>query len=264
MDEEKLLSKKEVLEKMGISYGQLYRWKRKGLIPETWFIRRSTFTGQETFFPQEKIIARIERIVSMKDDHPLDDLADLITEQVNEKLEVSFSKLRKMGWLDEQVIQMCHLEGDKRSALSLNETLCIGVLRQLKGTARKEEIDLTKRTLDKALAKGLIDRIREEALSLYILRKRLSAVGISAEISLVTIANKGAIFDPDIEVAQSLELHTILERIKLDLAKEKGCSAKEEQKQAEKAQKRLEKAQERVERAQERVEEAQERMEEDR
>jgi len=264
MDEEKLLSKKEVLEKMGISYGQLYRWKRKGLIPETWFIRRSTFTGQETFFPQEKIIARIERIVEMKDDHPLDDLADLITEQVNEKLEVAFSKLRKMGWLDEQVIQMCHLEGDKRSALSLNETLCIGVLRQLKGTARKEEIDLTKRTLDKALAKGLIDRVREEKLSLYILRKRLSAVGISAEISLVTIANEGAIFDPDIEVVQSIELRTILERIKLDLAKEKGCSAKEEQKQAEKAQKRLEKAQERVERAQERVEEAQERMEEDR
>ena len=138
------------------------------------------------------------------------------------------------------------------------------MLRQLTGTARKEEIDLTKRTLDKALAKGLIDRIREEKLSLYILRKRLSAVGISAEISLVTIANEGAIFDPDIEVAQSLELHTILERIKLDLAKEKGCSAKEEQKQAEKAQKRLEKAQERVERAQERVEEAQERLEEDR
>jgi len=25
---------------MGISYGQLYRWKRKGLIPESWFIRR--------------------------------------------------------------------------------------------------------------------------------------------------------------------------------------------------------------------------------
>ena len=64
MDEEKLLSKKEVLEKMGISYGQLYRWKRKGLIPETWFIRRSTFTGQETFFPQEKIIARISEASS--------------------------------------------------------------------------------------------------------------------------------------------------------------------------------------------------------
>jgi DNA-binding transcriptional MerR regulator len=240
MDEEKLISKKEVLKKMGISYGQLYRWKRKGLIPESWFIRRSTFTGQETFFPQEKILERIERIKAMKEDHPLDDLADLITEQVNEKLEVAFSKLRKMGWLDEQVIQVCHLREDGQSVLSLNETFCIGVLRQMRGTARKEEIDLTKRTLDEALAKGLIERIREERLSLHLLRKRLSAVGISAEISLVTIANEGAFFDPDIEVVQSIELRTLLERIKLDLAKEKEHSTKGEQKRREKAQEQAE------------------------
>ena len=41
-----LISKKEVLEKYGISYGALYRWKRIGLIPEDWFIRKSTVTGQ--------------------------------------------------------------------------------------------------------------------------------------------------------------------------------------------------------------------------
>jgi DNA-binding transcriptional MerR regulator len=240
MNEEKLISKKEVLKKMGISYGQLYRWKRKGLIPESWFIRRSTFTGQETFFPQEKILERIERIKAMKEDHPLDDLADLITEQVNEKLEVAFSKLRKMGWLDEQVIQVCHLREDGQSILSLNETFCIGVLRQMRGTARKEEIDLTKRTLDEALAKGLIEQIREERLSLHLLRKRLSAVGISAEISLVTIANEGAFFDPDIEVVQSIELRTLLEQIKLDLAKEKEHSTKGEQKRREKAQEQAE------------------------
>ncbi len=49
--DERLISKKELLEHAGISYGQLYRWKRKNLIPEDWFIRKSTFTGQETFFP---------------------------------------------------------------------------------------------------------------------------------------------------------------------------------------------------------------------
>ena len=37
---EDLISKKEVLEKYSISYGALYRWKRMGLIPEAWFIRR--------------------------------------------------------------------------------------------------------------------------------------------------------------------------------------------------------------------------------
>ncbi len=29
-----LISKRELLELTGISYGQLYRWKRKNLIPE--------------------------------------------------------------------------------------------------------------------------------------------------------------------------------------------------------------------------------------
>lgn len=75
-----LISKKELLQQTGISYGQLYRWKRKGLIPEDWFIRKSTFTGQETFFPRDKVMVRIERIQSMKDeDLSLNDIAEAVT-----------------------------------------------------------------------------------------------------------------------------------------------------------------------------------------
>jgi DNA-binding transcriptional MerR regulator len=77
--EEDLISKKELLELEGISYGQLYRWKRKNLIPEEWFVRKSTFTGQETFFPRREILARIERIKRMKDGLSLDELADMFS-----------------------------------------------------------------------------------------------------------------------------------------------------------------------------------------
>ncbi|WP_029098892.1 YhbD family protein [Brevibacillus thermoruber] len=77
--EQDLISKKELLELTGISYGQLYRWKRKKLIPEEWFIRKSTFTGQETFFPRELILARIDKIKNMKDDLSLDELADMFS-----------------------------------------------------------------------------------------------------------------------------------------------------------------------------------------
>jgi len=73
--ERELISKKDLLDQTGISYGQLYRWKRKQLIPEAWFIRKSTFTGQETFFPKELILARIHKILNMKDDLSLDQLA---------------------------------------------------------------------------------------------------------------------------------------------------------------------------------------------
>jgi DNA-binding transcriptional MerR regulator len=74
---EEMIPKKEVLRLTGISYGQLYRWKRKGLIPEAWFIRRSTVTGQETFFPREKIFSRIAQIQERKE-QSLDELARLL------------------------------------------------------------------------------------------------------------------------------------------------------------------------------------------
>ena len=79
--EQTLISKKELLQKYGISYGALYRWKRKGLIPEEWFIKKSAVTGQETFFPEALICQRIELIQSQKDDLSLDDLAKQLREE---------------------------------------------------------------------------------------------------------------------------------------------------------------------------------------
>lgn len=61
---EALISKKELLQRYGISYGALYRWKRMGLIPEDWFQRKATPTGQETFFYREQICPRVEQILS--------------------------------------------------------------------------------------------------------------------------------------------------------------------------------------------------------
>jgi hypothetical protein len=77
--EENLISKKDLLDLTGISYGQLYRWKRKNLIPEDWFIKKSSFTGQETFFPRDKILERIDKIKNMKDDASLDELAQMFS-----------------------------------------------------------------------------------------------------------------------------------------------------------------------------------------
>ncbi len=73
------ISKKELLEVTGISYGQLYRWKREGLIPEEWFVKQSSFTGQETFFPREEILGRIGAILELKDTHSLGELAGLLS-----------------------------------------------------------------------------------------------------------------------------------------------------------------------------------------
>ena len=73
--EQELISKKNLLERYSISYGALYRWKRKGLIPEEWFIKKATATGQETFFPKDLICERVELIQNQKDDYSLDELS---------------------------------------------------------------------------------------------------------------------------------------------------------------------------------------------
>jgi len=96
MDDD-MISKKELLVTAGISYGQLYRWKRKGLIPEDWFVRKSTFTGQETFFPREKVLSRIEKIKSMKDeDASLDEIADAVSPNLGE-ISMTLAEIRNRG-----------------------------------------------------------------------------------------------------------------------------------------------------------------------
>lgn len=103
--ENELISKKDLLELTGISYGQLYRWKRKSLIPEDWFIKKSTFTGQETFFEKDKILARIDKIKNMKDDDfSLDDMAEVFSPILAEVL------LSKRELIQKEIVSEMTLE----------------------------------------------------------------------------------------------------------------------------------------------------------
>lgn len=106
MDGEHLISKKKLLEKYKISYGALYRWKRKGLIPDEWFIKKATVTGQETFFPEKLVCERIEMIQNMKSDASLDELARQLSgeEEKNESLLL----LTEFG---EKTFRMCDVKG---------------------------------------------------------------------------------------------------------------------------------------------------------
>ncbi len=83
---EELISKKELLETYKISYGALYRWKRMGLIPEDWFIKKSTVTGQETFFPRKQICERMEIIKRQKDDVSLEELSKILSSESKKML----------------------------------------------------------------------------------------------------------------------------------------------------------------------------------
>lgn len=80
--QEELISKKKLLRLAQISYGTLYRWKRMNLIPDSWFIHKATATGQETFFPREKILARIQRIKELKKELTVEQMQELFSANV--------------------------------------------------------------------------------------------------------------------------------------------------------------------------------------
>lgn len=103
--DENLISKKDLLTLTGISYGQLYRWKRKNVIPEEWFIKKSSFTGQETYFPKDKILERISKIKDMKDDRSLDELADMFSPLPTE-VSLTKEELIEKGVLSQRAIDI--------------------------------------------------------------------------------------------------------------------------------------------------------------
>jgi DNA-binding transcriptional MerR regulator len=78
------ISKRELLEATNISYGQLYRWKREKLIPDSWFVKRSAFTGQETYLPS-RAIERIQFILENKDRYSLTQLQGMLSPEARSR-----------------------------------------------------------------------------------------------------------------------------------------------------------------------------------
>ncbi|WP_392486649.1 YhbD family protein [Haloimpatiens sp. FM7315] len=125
--EENLISKKDLLTLTGISYGQLYRWKRKKLIPEEWFVKKSSFTGQETFFPKEEILDRINKIKNMKDGLSLDEIADMFTPNLDEVF-LTKDELEKKSIVSQMTISIyIDVYGDEKT-FSFLKILCMYVV----------------------------------------------------------------------------------------------------------------------------------------
>lgn len=147
--EENLISKKELLEVTNVSYGQLYRWKRKNLIPEEWFIKKSSYTGQETYFPRDKILNRIEKIIEMKDDVSLDGLAQMFSPQLVD-VSLSEEELLKKNIVTQQTLTMHKNIYGEIKTFSFEKILYISLLEKslLSGDVSIEEGKLIIETLE--------------------------------------------------------------------------------------------------------------------
>ncbi|EAO53774.1 Hypothetical cytosolic protein [Bacillus thuringiensis serovar israelensis ATCC 35646] len=162
-----LISKKDLLELTGISYGQLYRWKRKNLIPEDWFVRKSTFTGQETFFPKEKILERIDKIQTMKEDLSLDELANMFSPSVREILLTKEDILRK-EIASEPVLQFFIEQTNKTAEFQFVDILYVYMLEEL---LQSGEISLEEGKMVLQVLRENYETIKHKTCDLIVVRK---------------------------------------------------------------------------------------------
>jgi len=130
MEEE--LSKKELLRLTGISYGQLYRWKREKLIPEEWFHKRSSVTGQETYFPKDAILNRVARILELKDLYSLEELAELFSPELVDRM-FQEDDLERITEISTDVAAKC-MDVAEKDMFSFREILLMCVLSQASET----------------------------------------------------------------------------------------------------------------------------------
>jgi DNA-binding transcriptional MerR regulator len=102
-NDKELITKKELLIETGISYGQLYRWKREGVIPDEWFIKRSSFTGQETYFKRQQILERIEIVKELRSKYSLEDLSKILSPDISEKIFL-IDELKKIDEISSSIL----------------------------------------------------------------------------------------------------------------------------------------------------------------
>jgi hypothetical protein len=205
---ENLISKKDLLEAANISYGQLYRWKRKNLIPENWFIRKSTFTGQETFFPKEDMLQRIEKIKSMKDDLSLDELADMFSPSPT-VTSLSAEELTKRNIVSTTSFEMYTNHHGTQSQYSFENLLSLYLLDRLLQTGemnRSEGIDLL-HVLHEHLSK-----LKSNESELIFIRK----MGVSFFILTLDPAN--LFIDSQAKIIAQYKINSCIEELKLKLS----------------------------------------------
>ena len=206
--ESDLISKKELLELTGISYGQLYRWKRKNLIPEEWFIRKSTFTGQETFFPKERILDRIGKIKNMKGDVSLDDLATMLSPDLMEMV-LKKEKLIEWNIVSNTTIEFYTKLKGKTEEFDFEKILYLYLLDKMfeSGKINFEEGEIILNLLEEQYPK-----FKGKNCELIFLRK----LGIS---SCCLISKPCEIyFENSMKIIESLNMSNLIEELKIKIS----------------------------------------------
>jgi len=195
-----LISKKELLELTEISYGQLYLWKRKNLIPEDWFIKKSTFTGQETFFPKAQII---EKIKNMKGDLSLDDLANMLSPNLTEVV-LERNMVKKRDIVSDVTLDFYIQVHGETEKFIFEEILFLYILDKM---FKSEKIGYEDGKMVLKLLKNLYSKFKGKNSELIFFRK----LGIS---SCCLVSQVGDIyFEDNVKIIETLNISGLIEKL---------------------------------------------------
>ncbi|KSU84277.1 Protein of unknown function [Fictibacillus enclensis] len=203
-----LISKKDLLDLTGISYGQLYRWKRKNLIPEEWFIRKSTFTGQETFFPKEKVLERIDKIQSMKETLSLDELAELLSPLSAAGVELSKNELLKRNIVTNKSLELYVTENGMTESFPFDQLLKVFILDKLLSSG---DISLDEGRMLLQVLKEASGTLGQSKHELLLIRK----LGVTS--CLLVNGAENIIVDQGSKVTVRLSVMSCIEELKTNL-----------------------------------------------
>lgn len=158
------ISKKDLLSNTGISYGQFYRWKRMGLIPEDWFRRRSAFTGQETYLPRQRVLERITQIQTLRERYSLEEIVEMLSPDIARR-RYSRDDVAEMAWITTASLTL--FPADDTIGYTFNDLLCLLIIEQLRKATgiTREQIQLVVITLLARLSE-MDDGCTERRLSL--------------------------------------------------------------------------------------------------
>lgn len=199
-----LISKKDLLAVTGISYGQLYRWKREHLIPEEWFIKQSSYTGQETFFPREQILSRVQSILDMKDRYSLEELAKILSPESSDE-SIGMEVLAEIEEINAELLQDLPAFYGKERFLFLDIVFLAAV------SQFGQDMGLTVQQLNDIIRDGAPAYIRCKSADVQCTVFRVNeSMHLAFSCGVVPIE-----FDSGVEVLQTLSLAETANKIKL-------------------------------------------------
>lgn len=203
-EEMNLISKKDLLAITGISYGQLYRWKRERLIPEEWFLKQSAYTGQETFFPREQILSRIKSILELKDVYSLEELAKILSPD-SSVAKISITDLMQVEEIDRELLDVLpDLFGyDKYEFTEIALSIAISQATKKIGVS----VDQMKDLLKKSISAAPNQKMTNVLCTVFYAGNELHAVFAPSAVPLT--------FDSTIDIKEQISLSEITDTIKM-------------------------------------------------